>query len=551
VSPNQTETEQYDLVIVGGGIVGAGIARDAALRGMRVALLEKTDWGAGTSSKSSKMIHGGLRYLEHGEVGLVFESVSERAVQTRVAPHIVRPQAFLIPIYKGLKPGLEIMNIGLWIYDTLALFRAPKLHKTFRGDKAAQLAPELKHDGLKGCVEYYDCVTDDARLVLENVVDADRHGAECHSYTEVIRLEREGKRVRRVIARDLFTGEERAFRSRAVIIAAGAWTDELLGQVEIDVGRNLLRRTKGVHLVFPREQLPLNRAITLISPVDGRVMFAIPWRGRTVIGTTDTDFDGTADEVHADADDAEYLCESANTYFPHADFKPTDVIATWAGLRPLINEEGVEDESDVSREHEIYVREDGVVIIAGGKLTTYRRMAKECVRKAMAWLDENERDFDAGALAKPRTKKRPLPGAVGMADPTLDGVRKLARELSEHHQVDFETADHLTQVYGVRAATLCEMIEADEALGLRIDPELPYVWAEVQFAATHDLARTLDDVLSRRVPLLLVSRDQGLAIAERCADILAAELRWDADRRTTELARYHKTVDDSRRFRTR
>ncbi len=551
MSPRESETEQYDLVIVGGGIVGAGIARDAALRGMHVALLEKTDWGAGTSSKSSKMIHGGLRYLEHGEVGLVFESVSERAVQTRVAPHIVRPQAFLVPIYKGLKPGLEIMNIGLWIYDTLALFRAPKLHKTFRGDKAAELAPELKREGLKGCIEYYDCVTDDARLVLENVVDAAKHGAECHSYTEVIRLEREGKRVRRVIARDLFSREERSFSARAVVIAAGAWTDELLDQVKIDVGRKLLRRTKGVHLVFAHEQLPLERAITLISPVDGRVMFAIPWRGRTVIGTTDTDFEGTADDVHADADDAEYLCASANAYFPRADFSPSDVIATWAGLRPLINEEGVEDESDVSREHEIYVRDDGVVIIAGGKLTTYRRMAKECVRKAMAWLDENERDFDAGALAKPRTKKRPLPGAVGLADPTLDGVRKLARELSEQHTVDFETADHLTKVYGVRAATICEMIEADDALGLRIDPELPYVWAEIEFAAAHDMARTLDDVLSRRVPLLLVARDQGLGIAERCADILATRLGWDADRRTDELARYQKTVDDSRRFRSR
>jgi glycerol-3-phosphate dehydrogenase len=543
-------SDLYDLVIVGGGITGAGIARDAVLRGMRVALFEKGDFGSGTSSKSSKMIHGGLRYLEHGEIGLVFESVSERAVQTRVAPHIVRPQPFLVPIYKGLKPGLELMNIGLWIYDTLALFRAPKLHKTFRGAKARELAPELKRDGLKGVIEYYDCVTDDARLVLENIIDAAQRGAECHSYSEVTSFERnDDGRVDRVVVRDRFTGEERTYRARALVVAAGAWTDEFIDKTDIDMGRKLLRRTKGVHLVFPHEKLPIQRAITLISPVDGRVMFAIPWRGRTVIGTTDTDFNGTADAVDADRDDAEYLCESANAYFPDAQFTPDDVISTWAGLRPLIREEGVEDESDVSREHEIFVRDDGVVIIAGGKLTTYRRMAKEVVKKTISWLDDHDDDFDRDELKKPRTKKRPLPGAVGLADPTLDGVRKLARDLAAQHQIDFETADHLTQVYGVRASDLCEWIEQNDELGLRIEPDLPYVWAEVLFAVRKDMAKTLDDVLSRRVPLLLVSRDQGQSIAPRCADMLAAELGWSDQRKSEELARYGHSVEASRRFR--
>src|SRR5439155_743934 len=269
----------YDLVVIGGGITGAGIARDAALRGLQVALFEKNDYGSGTSSKSSKLIHGGLRYLEHGEIGLVFESVSERRVQTRVAPHLVRPLPFLIPIYKGVRPGLEIMNVGLWIYDSLALFRAPRLHKTFRG-------------------------------------------------------------------------------------------------------------TKGVHIVLPRERLPLARAITLISPVDGRVMFAIPWRERTVLGTTDTDFVGSADDVAADAADVKYLCESGNGYFPGANLTTADVIATWAGLRPLIAAPPDVDESEISREHEVFTRPDGLVIIAGGKLTTYRRMAREAVAKSLELLHE-------------------------------------------------------------------------------------------------------------------------------------------------------------------
>jgi glycerol-3-phosphate dehydrogenase len=545
-----TNGDRYDLLIVGGGIVGAGIARDAALRGLKVALFERGDFGSGTSSKSSKMIHGGLRYLEHGELGLVFESVSERAVQTKVAPHIVRPQPFLVPIFKGNKPGVEIMNIGLWIYDTLALFRAPKLHKTFRGAKAAELVPQLKREGLKGALEYYDCVTDDARLVLENILDARTKGAACHSYTEVVRFIRNGsKRVRGLVVRDGFTGEERAYHSRAVVVAAGAWTDEFIERSELDVGRKLLRRTKGVHVVFPHERLPIKRAITVLSPVDGRVMFAIPWRGRTVIGTTDNDYDGAADDAHATRDDVQYLCDSANSYFPDANFTPDDVIATWSGLRPLINESGVEDESDVSREHEIFVRDDAVVIIAGGKLTTYRRMAKEVVRKAIGWLDENDAGFDKDKLHKPRTKKRPLPGAVGLADATADGVRKLARQLSERYQIDFETADHLTQVYGVRASMLAELIERDPDLGLRIESGLPYVWAEITFAVRADLAQTIDDVLSRRVPLLLVGTDQGLDVLDRVAEIVAKELGWSPERTATELARYRTTVANSRRFR--
>lgn len=540
----------YDLIVVGGGITGAGIARDAVLRGMSVALFDKSDFGSGTSSKSSKMIHGGLRYLEHGELGLVFESVSERAVQTRVAPHIVRPQPFLVPIYKGLKPGLELMNIGLWIYDTLALFRAPRLHKTFRGAKARELCPELKQDDLKGAIEYYDCCTDDARLVLENILDAAANGAECHSYTEVVRFGRgRSGRVETVVVRDVLTGAERTLRGRAFIVAAGAWTDEFIDRAELQVGRKLLRRTKGVHIVFPADKLPIRRAITVLSPVDGRVMFAIPWRGRTVIGTTDTDFEGTADDCHADLDDVQYLCDSANAYFPGADFSPADVIATWSGLRPLINEEGVEDESDVSREHEVFVRDDGVIIIAGGKLTTYRRMAKEAVRTAIRWLDDNDAGFDRDRLRKPRTKKRPLPGAVGLADPTAEGVHKLAGDLAAQHQIDIETADHLTRVYGVRAGRLCELIEANDELGLRLQPDLPYVWAEILFAVRDDMARTLDDVLSRRVPLLLVGMDQGLDVAQRCAAMLAAELGWDDARTADELARYRREVDNSRRYR--
>jgi glycerol-3-phosphate dehydrogenase len=548
-----TSDAPYDLVVIGGGITGAGIARDAVLRGMKVALFEKGDYASGTSSKSSKMIHGGLRYLEHGEIGLVFESVSERRVQTKVAPHLVRPQPFLVPIYKDSKPGLEVMNLGLWIYDSLALFRAPRMHKTFRGAKAAELEPEIKTEGLKGVIEYYDCATDDARLVLENVLDARNQGAVCRNYTQVVRLERDASsRIRAVIARDLFTGAEERFGCRAVVLAAGAWTDEMVTRLEVPLGRQLLRRTKGVHLVFPRDRVPINRAITLISPVDGRVMFVIPWRGRVVVGTTDTDFQGTADEVFADAADAEYLCASVNEYLPRANVTPADVISTWAGLRPLIRGEEGEDESDVSREHELFVRDDGMLIIAGGKLTTYRRMGKEVVRAAVKWLEEHDEGFAKDVeprLTKAGTKERPLPGAQGLEEPTLDAVAKIGQRLMTEHGLDADTATHLCGVYGVRAELIAKSVGADRALGERINADAPYLWAEIDFAVQHDLAKTVDDVLSRRVPILLVGRDQGLDVCDRVADRMQGLLGWSDAEKARQLASYREQVADSRRFR--
>ena len=538
----------YDLVVIGGGITGVGIARDAALRGLKVALFEKGDYASGTSSKSSKLVHGGLRYLEHGEIGLVFESVSERRVQTRVAPHLVRPLPFIIPIYKGAKPGLELMNVGLWIYDSLALFRAPRLHKTFRGTQAAlALEPQLRPEGLRGALEYYDCATDDARLVLENAIDARDLGADCHTYTEVTRFERRADgRITGVEIRDRLTGSSSLVTARVVVLAAGAWTDEMIRRFEIPMDRPLLRRTKGVHIVIPRERLPLARAITLISPVDRRVIFAIPWRERTVLGTTDTDFTGSADEVAADADDVQYLCNSGNGYFPGANLIPADVISTWAGLRPLIAAPPNVDESEISREHEVFSRPDGLVIIAGGKLTTYRRMAHEAVDKTLALLGELG---EPTAANRANTKDRPLPGAAGLEQTDLEGVAAIGRRLMDTHGLDADTATHLCGVYGMRAPTLAQRITADRTLGERIDPELPYVWAEVEFAATHDLARTVEDVLARRVPLLLVSRDQGLGASERVADVLGKLHAWTPAQRAQMLDEYRAEVALSRRWR--
>jgi glycerol-3-phosphate dehydrogenase len=312
------------------------------------------------------------------------------------------------------------------------------------------------------------------------------------------------------------------------------------------VERPLLRRTKGVHIVLPRERLPLARAITLISPVDGRVMFAIPWRERTVLGTTDTDFVGSADEVAADMTDVTYLCESGNGYFPGANLTPDDVISTWAGLRPLIAAPPNVDESEISREHEVFSRNDGLVIIAGGKLTTYRRMAREAVDKTMDLMRELDEPVDVPRVS---TKSRPLPGAVGLANPSLEGVAEIGRKLMDDSGLDVDTATHLCGVYGMRAPLIAARMTEQRDLRERIDRELPYVWAEVEFAARHDLARTVEDVLGRRVPLLLVSRDQGMSAAERTADILGAIHGWSPTQRTAMLDEYRAEVELSRRWR--
>jgi glycerol-3-phosphate dehydrogenase len=541
-------TAPFDIVVVGGGITGAGIARDAALRGLRVALLDKADFGAGTSSKSSKLIHGGLRYLEQGEVALVFESVSERRVQSQVAPHLVRPLAFLVPIYEGDRVGLEKMNVGLWIYDTLAMFRSPALHRTFRGDKAAALEPRLKREGLRGIIQYYDCMTDDARLVLENVLGARAAGADCRSYTEVVGVERQRGQVSAVRVRDVLTGVSEAIPASSVIIAGGPWTDAIAGRLELGYQRPLLRPTKGVHLVFRADRLPLERTITMLSPIDGRVMFVIPWRGRLVVGTTDTDFEGSPDDVHAEPVDAEYLCASVNRIFPGVEFRPSDAIASWAGLRPLIHEDA-ETASEVSREHELWVHDDGVLMIAGGKLTTYRLMAKEAVKAAIQWLRDHKSDpFEGRPLVRPRTRRRPLPGAEDLRAPTLAAVHEVGDALARDG-LDPAVARHLAETYGGRAPRVAALAAADPSLAVRLQDDLPYLWAEVVFAVTDDLARTIDDVLSRRVPLALVGGDQGLDVAGAITERIGGVLGWDEDRRRQELERYRTHIAASRRFR--
>ena len=388
---SRLQATQFDLLVVGGGITGAGIARDAALRGLQVALVERSDLARGTSSASSKLIHGGLRYLEQYEFALVRESVRERALLTKNAPHLARPLPFLFPVYEqsGVKPW-EI-RAGMWLYDVLALFGNYRNHKILSRNQTRRMAPLLDFNGLRTCAHYYDCLTDDGRLTAETALDARARGAVVATYCEAIEFTVDsagrttGAWVKDRLDEASLTGEGREtpripVRAKVTVVAAGPWTDSVLaGKIQ----RPLLRPTKGSHVVLDRERLPIDQAVVIKSRLDGRVLFAIPWAQRTVLGTTDTDACEPPDAVEASSEDVDYLLGSANAYFPSLHAQPKDVISTWSGLRPLMAAGEGLDPSEVSREHAIVNVDPGLLAIAGGKLTTYRLMAEQAVDQAL------------------------------------------------------------------------------------------------------------------------------------------------------------------------
>ena len=553
----ELDQQHFDLLVIGGGITGAGIARDAALRGLKVALLEKSDFGSGTSSKSSKLIHGGLRYLQHAEFGLVFEAVSERTLLLKLAPHLVKPQLFLVPTFKGQYPGRFMLGCGMWMYDALSKFAAPDRHRAYRKKGVQKIEPGLKADGLTGGVTYYDGMTDDARLTLETILDAVSAGAKVLSYARVRGfVEDSTGTVQGVTVSDVLdeTRTTTLF-AKVTVNSTGPWSDLVLRLLRHNQPAPMVRPTKGVHILVDAARLPVQHAVVMTVPKDGRIIFAIPWAdpespaaSRTVIGTTDTDYHGDPDRVAADAADIDYLLEAANFFFPDSKLIPADVLATWAGLRPLVmpSSDGL-DASSVSREHRILSR-PGLVTIIGGKLTTYRRMAAQLLSEAYKQLGVTEPPC--------ATLDRPLPGATDWKPPTddFDPVAELTEELValKLPGIDRQVARHLSTTYGVRARTIVEKIQqgGDPSASDRLDPELPFLYAEVDLAVTVDLAERLDDVLSRRMPLLLLARDQGLGCADKVAERIAKLRNWSTERTELELRHYRDVVALSRQFRS-
>jgi len=531
--------QPVDLLVIGGGITGAGIARDAALRGFRTALVDKGDFGAGTSSHSSRLIHGGIRYLEQGNLRLVFEASRERRVLLRIAPHLVRPLAFLFPVYHGARVPAWKLRAGMWLYDALAAFRNVKRHRWLGPKQVRRAEPALKDRGLSGAALYFDAQADDARLVLATIRSAARAGALVANYAEVTSLLKPDGRVRGAVVRDALGGETRTVRALVVVNAGGPWVDALR-RLDDPAAPPLLRLTKGAHVAVPRRRIGHEHAITLFSPLDGRVMFVLPWGDLSYVGTTDTDADTPPDAVRVTAEDVTYLLRSANAAFPEAHLAPNDVVSVWAGLRPLLRQDGAAAPSQVSREHRVVESAQGLITIAGGKLTTYRVMARAVADRVAARLHELD---GRPVAARPATDRLALPGGEAAdLEVLVEGAR--ARGVAA------ATARHLVASYGSEAPAIVNLVDRDRGLGEPLLPGGAEIWAEVVHAVEREMALRVQDVLVRRLHLFYERPEQTMGVVTLVARRMKKLLGWDDVREAEELVDYFRLVERARTFRT-
>ncbi len=536
-----------DVLVVGGGTSGAGIARDAVRRGYRTALVEMNDLAYGTSSRSSKLVHGGLRYLEHYEFSMVFESVSERRILMDLAPHLVNPLGFLFPVYEGSRQSRWLINAGMWLYDGLSLFRSPKMHKNLGPAAVAKAEPSLKQEGLTGAPLYYDCSTDDARLTLETALDAIDHGATVATRAKVEQFELDERgRVCGARVKDMESGATKTIMAAVVINATGPWTDAVraLSPIPGHPKRDVLRPTKGVHIVVDAAKLPVKHAVVCFHPEDKRVLFALPWGDRAYVGTTDTDYEGSPGDVAATRSDVDYLIEASNHHFPDNPLTPDDVISTWAGLRPLVapRKEGV-SESEVSREHEVLVGRNGLLTIAGGKLTTYRRMAAEVVDRAAQLIRMSGHKITTRAS---RTDHDPLPGGQGW--PADDDHEKVAEQVQKAGggHLSIEVSRYLANTYGMKALSIAKWVAEDPTLATPLVEGRTEILAQVDWAVKKELASEVADVMIRRTQLYYRDVDQGLHAVAAVADRMGTLLGWEASRKAQSVADYDQDVARSR-----
>ncbi len=536
------ERERFDLLIIGGGINGAGIARDAALRGLRVALVEQSDFASGTSSRSSKLIHGGLRYLEQGEVGLVLEATRERERLRRLAPHLVRPIRFVYPVYAGGPVGWWKLNAGLWAYDLLAGIFAVRRHRMLGAAATRGIEPQLRSHGLQGAGEYWDCWTDDARLVLETLLSARDEGAVAVSYARAVGFVKQDGRVVGARISDRIGGRDLVVRARVVVNAAGPWLDAVNAMDQ--PGPPLLRPTKGVHVVVPRARIGHEAAIVLHAVQDGRLMFVIPWDACSLIGTTDTDHPDGAEPPTVEPADVAYLLDTVNHYFPSAQLAPRDVVSAFAGLRPLVAPPAGAGAapSDVSREEEISTAPSGVITIAGGKLTTYRLIAQQVVDRVAARL---VRTATGAPIGPSRTADLALPGGS-----TPPETLAAAAAASNGHGVARDVIEHLAGRYGGRLDAVLGVVAKDRALGTPVLAAQPDPRAEVVAAVEGELALTHEAVLRRRTPRALVDGQGAAEAADEVAGLMAQRLGWSPDDAREAARAYVETVrEDQRRWR--
>jgi glycerol-3-phosphate dehydrogenase len=531
-------SDEFDVVVIGGGITGAGVALDAATRGYSVALVEKADYASGTSSRSSKLVHGGLRYLQQFDLGLVREALLERQLMVKLAPHLVRPLPLIIAAFDEARLDRKL-GIGLNMYDVLSMDRrrgrrrarsddaaaadwSPERHRTIPGEEVVEHLPALAGREPTSGYLFYDCQTDDVRLVLTVLGEAIRFGAVCANRLETIELLEDDGRATGVRVRDAEGGEELDVRAANVVNATGVWADrirpeELHDEAEVPT----IRPSRGTHLLLHPDELPL-RSGAIVPAGGGRTIFALPWLGRTLIGTTDNDYEGDIDHVHPSDDDVEYLLDAVNEFFG-SEIARGDLAGAYAGVRPLISSGDPKKSVDISRKAELYETSSGMITITGGKLTTWRRMAKVAVDRL---VEREARD------APCRTHEIPLGEP---ADPeTLPAVEG----------VDDDSRAALAARYGHAADDVLALAAERPELAERILPGLPDLLAEAVFAARREQAIAVGDVLLRRTRLgLLAGRElaeAGCDAPARVAQALAGELGWDEDRAEREAERFRE-----------
>ena len=517
------QEREFDVLVIGGGVTGSGAALDAATRGLHTALVESRDFASGTSSRSSKLFHGGLRYLEQMNFSLVAEALRERELMlTTIAPHLVHPVSFLYPLsHRGWER--PYVATGLAMYDQMGGARSVPRQKHLTRGGALKLFPSLKSDSLVGAVRYYDAQADDARHTMTVARTAAHYGAVVRSSSEVVEIVREADRVVGAVVRDVETDERITVRAKVVVNATGVWTDDVQ-RMSGGRGRFRVRASKGVHILVPRDRIA--GEVGLILRTEKSVLFVIPWGQQWLIGTTDTDW--TLDLAHpaATASDIEYLLEHANSVLATPITKD-DILGVYAGLRPLLAGES-EDTSQLSREHAVARPQPGLVSIAGGKYTTYRVMAKDAIDVA---------GKDLGEIKESVTDRVPLVGADGYA-----AMVNLTRELSEQTGLPPWRIEHLLNRYGSKLDELLALTAEDATLLEPVTSAETYLRVELKYAVTHEGALHVADVLSRRTRMSIETKHRGVDAAEETADIMAPLLGWTDEQKRQEVETYRERV---------
>ena len=518
---------EFDVLVIGGGVTGVGAALDAATRGLKVALIEANDFACGTSSRSSKLVHGGLRYLEQYDFKLVREALKERELMvSRTAPHLVSPVSFLFPLHEGVKER-GYVGAGLALYDALrGKERVLPLHKHISSRKMREVAPDLRRDILKGGILYYDAQVDDARHTMTIARTAERFGATVANQVEAVELIRDGGRVIGAKVCDRESGKEFHIKSATTVLAAGIWNSKIQEGAGINHGYDIAM-SKGVHIVLPKSAISLKTGVILKTALS--VLFVIPWKEFWIVGTTDTQWTGSKEQPLANREDIDYIIEQANQVLLHP-LKHSDVISVYAGIRPLVAPMEASSTTKISREHVVDHPLEGLISVAGGKYTTYRIMARDAIDAAASDLLK--------IVPKSCTEEIVLLGADGY-QASLNNVGGLAAA----HNVPREVILHLLSRYGSIFEEVLESAKIDASLLERIDPNLPYLRAEIRYAVTHEKALHVSDVLMRRTRIAIEVRDRGLSAAPGVAQMMASLLGWGSAKIEQELTEYEALVE--------